>query len=57
MVKRCLLGNDFKEGVRALLIDKDQNPKWSPLKLQDISADFINSYFETFSNPKDELEL
>lgn len=37
--------NEFFEGVRALLIDKDQKPMWQPSKLEDISNQKIESYF------------
>ncbi|XP_023023909.2 3-hydroxyisobutyryl-CoA hydrolase isoform X1 [Leptinotarsa decemlineata] len=37
---------DFAEGVRALLIDKDQNPKWDPPAITKVSDDFVNSHFE-----------
>jgi enoyl-CoA hydratase/carnithine racemase len=37
---------DFPEGVRALLIDKDRKPQWSPASLNEVSADLVNGHFE-----------
>ncbi len=37
---------EFAEGVRALLIDKDQSPKWNFANVQSIDADFIERFFE-----------
>ncbi|NIK89770.1 enoyl-CoA hydratase/carnithine racemase [Rhizomicrobium palustre] len=45
MVKRILEGKDFYEGVRAVLVDKDNAPKWDPPALGDVSLDDIQSYF------------
>lgn len=39
-------GSDFHEGVRALLIDKDRNPKWNPVRIEDVSTEKILSYFK-----------
>jgi len=32
---------DFLEGIRAAVIDKDQNPKWTPAPLEDVSAESV----------------
>ncbi len=37
--------HDFPEGVRALLIDKDRAPRWSPSRFQDVDDRLIESHF------------
>ena len=41
-----LTGDDFYEGVRALLIDKDGSPKWSPAMLADVDDDAVARCFD-----------
>ncbi|OIT38091.1 PREDICTED: 3-hydroxyisobutyryl-CoA hydrolase 1-like [Nicotiana attenuata] len=48
MVCHVLMGEfskDFFEGCRALLIDKDRNPKWEPSRLDLIRDDDVDCYF------------
>jgi enoyl-CoA hydratase len=37
--------DDFREGVRAAVIDKDRNPKWSPPRIEDVTSEMIAPYF------------
>ena len=37
--------HDMKEGVRSLLIDKDNNPSWKPKNLEEVSTELVQSYF------------
>lgn len=41
-----VIDSDFAEGVRALLIDKDNQPKWKPPQLNEVSDDVVNKFFE-----------
>ena len=36
---------DFREGVRARFIDKDQRPRWRPDRLEDVSRASIDAFF------------
>ncbi|MFJ9407224.1 enoyl-CoA hydratase/isomerase family protein [Streptomyces sp. NPDC101393] len=36
---------DLVEGVRAQIIDKDRNPRWSPSRLQDVPAAEVDRHF------------
>lgn len=44
---------DFFEGVRALLVDKDNDPNWQPRHLSYVTDEMIKQYFEGLG----ELEL
>ena len=46
---------DFIEGVRAVIIDKDHTPKWSPSSLEDVTDAEVARYFEPLG--EDELRF
>uniref|UniRef100_UPI003BABD46E enoyl-CoA hydratase/isomerase family protein n=1 Tax=Stappia sp. TaxID=1870903 RepID=UPI003BABD46E len=46
IVSRILKGHDFYEGVRALIVDKDNQPVWQPSRLADVARDDVLAHFE-----------
>ncbi len=45
MVRRSLEQGDFLEGIRALLIDKDNAPKWRPDRIEAVSEASVEAFF------------
>lgn len=55
IVNRIVAGHDFYEGVRAVIVDKDNRPRWDPARLAEVSAADIDAYFAPLGD--DELPL
>lgn len=45
LCQRFMADHDFAEGVRAVLIDKDNAPAWRPASLEAVSDEAIEAYF------------
>jgi enoyl-CoA hydratase/carnithine racemase len=45
MVRHCFKHGEVLEGIRALVVDKDNAPRWSPASLAEINADLVLSFF------------
>ena len=45
IASRVLLLPDFAEGVRALIVDKDNTPEWHPVTPEDVTAEMIEAIF------------
>ncbi|MDO9058884.1 MAG: enoyl-CoA hydratase/isomerase family protein, partial [Bradyrhizobium sp.] len=47
--------DDFREGVRDAVFDKDRNPKWSPPRIEDVTPEMVAPYFAEIG--ADELQF
>ena len=45
IVSRVIHGHDFYEGVRAVIVDKDNKPRWQPATLAEVSAAEVERHF------------
>lgn len=45
MVSKVMTDHDFYEGVRAIIIDKDNKPEWSPSNTREVTKENIDKFF------------
>lgn len=50
MVNRFMAEHDFYEGVRAVIIDKDQKPQWRPAALDAVTPAMVEAYFTSLGS-------
>uniref|UniRef100_A0A0E0BE29 3-hydroxyisobutyryl-CoA hydrolase n=1 Tax=Oryza glumipatula TaxID=40148 RepID=A0A0E0BE29_9ORYZ len=57
-VMRGDFSRDFFEGCRAILLDKDRNPKWMPPRLEEVHDEVVEKYFSKVDDPEwEDLDL
>ncbi|XP_056175184.1 3-hydroxyisobutyryl-CoA hydrolase 1-like [Syzygium oleosum] len=52
-IARRKITNDFYEGSRAILFDKDKKPKWDPPKLELVRAETVDMLFKALEDDDD----
>jgi hypothetical protein len=46
MVRQCFDHGDFMEGVRAVIVDKDNAPKWRPPRIEEVTPASVDAIFD-----------
>ena len=57
MVHQCFYlrpgaASETVEGVRALAVDKDHQPKWNPARIEDVTPEMVAAFFESPWTPE-----
>jgi enoyl-CoA hydratase/carnithine racemase len=47
MVRRCFEHGEVLEGVRAVVVDKDNKPRWSPSTLEEVTPEMVAQFFDS----------
>ena len=45
MVRHCFKHGEVLEGVRALVVDKDNTPAWNPANIEEVSPEMVAQFF------------
>ena len=45
-LKRSSNNCETVEGIRALVVDKDRNPQWNPSRIEDVTTEMVNPFFD-----------
>ena len=53
MVYECFHQGDFIEGIRALIVDKDNQPHWSPPTLEAVDSETVARFFSPRWKPEE----
>ncbi len=53
IVTRIVEGHDLYEGIRAVIVDKDQSPRWQPSRLADVGDDEVARHFAPLAHELD----
>ncbi|MHC6593814.1 enoyl-CoA hydratase/isomerase family protein [Arthrobacter sp. C152] len=51
-----LAGPDFREGIRAQVVDKDRKPRWKPATLGEVTPAQVDRFFQPLEGPEPDLQ-